>query len=428
MERIQRKSGIELEVISSEEEARLVCSAVRWALGDRIQPRVIFDLGGGSLEINFLERGEAERARRAAARNDPVDGNVLDRRRDRRRQARSGCGMHILSLLRSAMPSPPKLSRAIGVACGGNAEALVRLAPGPMVGRTPTINVRLLKDQTLAAAAPRRAGPHARVSRAQRPRRSDGHRGDHYRHSGEVARPALDSRARGGRARGAAARSRRRAILGRRGVRGGKRPRRGVVGRGAVVRAAASTTTRSTPSRSRASPFRFSISCARSTSLGRITGCCLKSRAMLHDIGHFVHRKSHNRHGEYLIRNSEIPGLARLAARHGGRARPLPQLQIGAAGGARLLRRARWLAAARDAPAHFAAAHRRKTRIGARAARGGCRRPDRRASRDFPDPGGRRHAARCGRTGTQGGALRKGISPEARSSGGCSERRRSPKS
>jgi exopolyphosphatase/guanosine-5'-triphosphate,3'-diphosphate pyrophosphatase len=31
--------------------------------------------------------------------------------------------------------------------------------------------------------------------------------------------------------------------------------------------------------------------------------------AGLHDVGHFVNRKSHNRHGEYLIRNSEIPGL-----------------------------------------------------------------------------------------------------------------------
>src|ERR1700723_1214272 len=43
LERIQRKTGIELEVISSEEEARLVCSAVQWALGDRVQPRFIFD-------------------------------------------------------------------------------------------------------------------------------------------------------------------------------------------------------------------------------------------------------------------------------------------------------------------------------------------------------------------------------------------------
>ena len=57
MERIQRKTGIELEVISSEEEARLVCSAAHWALGDRVQPRLIFDLGGGSLELNFYERG-----------------------------------------------------------------------------------------------------------------------------------------------------------------------------------------------------------------------------------------------------------------------------------------------------------------------------------------------------------------------------------
>ena len=32
MDRIRRKSGIELEVISSEEEARLVCSAVHWVL------------------------------------------------------------------------------------------------------------------------------------------------------------------------------------------------------------------------------------------------------------------------------------------------------------------------------------------------------------------------------------------------------------
>jgi exopolyphosphatase/guanosine-5'-triphosphate,3'-diphosphate pyrophosphatase len=30
---------------------------------------------------------------------------------------------------------------------------------------------------------------------------------------------------------------------------------------------------------------------------------------LLHDIGHFVNRKSHHRHGEYLIRNGELPGL-----------------------------------------------------------------------------------------------------------------------
>ena len=35
----------------------------------------------------------------------------------------------------------------------------------------------------------------------------------------------------------------------------------------------------------------------------------LEIGALLHDVGHFVTRKAHHRHGEYLIRNSEIPGL-----------------------------------------------------------------------------------------------------------------------
>jgi exopolyphosphatase/guanosine-5'-triphosphate,3'-diphosphate pyrophosphatase len=35
----------------------------------------------------------------------------------------------------------------------------------------------------------------------------------------------------------------------------------------------------------------------------------LEMAALLHDVGHFVSRKSHHRHGEYLIRNGEIPEL-----------------------------------------------------------------------------------------------------------------------
>jgi exopolyphosphatase / guanosine-5'-triphosphate,3'-diphosphate pyrophosphatase len=147
MERIQRKTGIELEVISSEEEARLVCAAVMRSVGDMVQPRLIFDLGGGSLELNFFQRGILEH--RIALplgtirlmETYSIEGAIDEDNANRLR-------LHILALLRSAMPSPPKLSRAVAVACGGNAEALVRLASGPLVGRTPTINVRLLKDQT----------------------------------------------------------------------------------------------------------------------------------------------------------------------------------------------------------------------------------------------------------------------------------------
>ena len=35
----------------------------------------------------------------------------------------------------------------------------------------------------------------------------------------------------------------------------------------------------------------------------------LEMGALLHDAGHFVNRKSHHRHGEYLVRYGEIPGL-----------------------------------------------------------------------------------------------------------------------
>lgn len=146
LERIRRKTGIEIDVITGEEEAQLVCNAVHWALGKSVQPRVIFDLGGGSLELNFFQRGELQRRiglplgtiRLMETYN--IEG-VIDEEKSRRLRH------HIFALLRSAMPSAPKLTREIGVACGGNAEALVRLAAGPNVGRIPTINTRLLKDQ-----------------------------------------------------------------------------------------------------------------------------------------------------------------------------------------------------------------------------------------------------------------------------------------
>ena len=117
-----------------------------------MQPRLIFDLGGGSLELNFFQRGALEH--RIALplgtirlmETYSIEGAIDEDNASRLRH-------HILSLLRSALPSPPKLSRAIAVACGGNAEALVRIASGPLVERTPTVNVRLLRDQTWRSAS-----------------------------------------------------------------------------------------------------------------------------------------------------------------------------------------------------------------------------------------------------------------------------------
>src|SRR5690348_1043847 len=52
--RVRRQAGIDLTVIEASEEARLVREAVFTAAGGRFIPRVIADLGGGSLEISLL--------------------------------------------------------------------------------------------------------------------------------------------------------------------------------------------------------------------------------------------------------------------------------------------------------------------------------------------------------------------------------------
>lgn len=146
IERVRRKSGIEIEVISGEEEARLTCAGVLRVLPENVTPRIIFDLGGGSLEINLLE-GEIVKRRVALPLGTvrlmetyKIEGVISEDAAARIRD-------HVLILLRTAIPSPPSLGAGVAVACGGNAEALTPLAAGPRLRGLPTINLRLLRDQ-----------------------------------------------------------------------------------------------------------------------------------------------------------------------------------------------------------------------------------------------------------------------------------------
>jgi exopolyphosphatase / guanosine-5'-triphosphate,3'-diphosphate pyrophosphatase len=307
MERIRRKTGIELEVISSEEEATLVCSAVQCALGDRIQPRLIFDLGGGSLEMNFFQHGVLER--RVALplgtirlmETFSIEGAIDEDNAARLRH-------HIVSLLRSALPSPPKLSRAISVACGGNAEALVRLAAGPLMDRIPTINTRLLRDQTwrlIGLDIPARM-------RAFRVRK------DRAEVMGIAAiiittiAKWLDLRT---------------MLVPGVGVREGilldivgeqyfaAASSEEERGRAAEMIAGARWFARRLDYNAHHAEQVASLALSLFDQLrpihemGAELRLVLEIAALLHDTGHFVHRKSHHRHGEYLIRNGEIPGL-----------------------------------------------------------------------------------------------------------------------
>ncbi len=307
LDRIRKKSGIEVEVISSEEEARLVCAAVRRALGGRAQPRLIFDLGGGSLEMNFFERGVL-RHRLALPLGTirlmetyAIEGAVDE---DGARRLRH----HILSLLRSALPSPPNLSRAITVACGGNAEALVRLAAGPLFGKVPTINVRLLRDQMWRLLELDVAGR----MRAFRVRRD---RAEVMGIAAIILTTMADWL------------SLRSMLVPGVGVREGLLF--------ALVAEQYSGAATSVEEKAHAAELlagvqgfahrlhydaRHALQVARLAlslfdqlrplhEMGPGERLALEAAALLHDVGHFVHRKSHHRHGEYLIRNAEIPGL-----------------------------------------------------------------------------------------------------------------------
>ena len=307
MDRVQRKAGIELEVISSEEEARLVCSAALWALGDRIQPRLIFDLGGGSLELNFYQRGVLEQriglplGTIRLMETFSIEGVIDEDNANRLRH-------HILALLRSAMPTPPRLSRSVAVACGGNAEALVRLAAGPLLERLPTINTRLLRDQTwrmLALDVPGRM----RVFRIRKDR-------------AEVIGIAaiiintlakwLDLRT---------------MLVPGVGVREGilldlvaeqysvRSTSEEEKGRASELLSSARWFARRLDYNPQHAEHVMRLALALFDQLrpihemGADLRLVLEMGALLHDVGHFVSRKSHHRHGEYLIRNGEIPAL-----------------------------------------------------------------------------------------------------------------------
>jgi len=308
MDRIHRKSGIKLDVISSAEEARLVCSAVLWVLGERVQPRLIFDLGGGSLELNFFEHGLL--SRRIALplgtirvmETFAIEG-VIDEEHTRRLRH------HVLALLRSAMPSPPNLSRAIAVGCGGNAEALVRLAAGPPIARTPAINVRLLRDQMWRILS-------LDISSRMR---VFGVRKDRAEVMG-IAAIIINTVAEWLQLRSL--------LVPGVGVR-----------EGLLLDLVAEQYSGETPSdeeRDRAEKFlagvrwfarrhdgdaRHADQVARLAlslfdqmrplhEMGAEMRLILEMGALLHDIGHFVSRKAHHRHGEYLVRWGEIPGLS----------------------------------------------------------------------------------------------------------------------
>lgn len=308
IDRIRRKSGIELEVISGEEEAHLVSSAVLWRLSGLFAPRVVFDLGGGSLELNFFRAGKLERRiplplgtvrlMETYRLEGPIDEDTTEKLR-----------LHTMALLRSAMPSPPDLSGAIAVACGGNAEALAALAAGPRMKGIPAINLRLLRErmwQLLPLDVPDRMKTfHLRQDRAE----VIGiaavvlHTLGRWLNLRSMLVPAVGVRE-GVILEQVAAQYLPGSVI-------TEEEKKKVE---AAVTAARWFGRRLDYDAKHADQVR-ALSLSLFDQLRPLHGMGLELRlvlelgALLHDVGHFVNNKAHHRHGDYLVRNGEIPGL-----------------------------------------------------------------------------------------------------------------------
>lgn len=143
--RVRRQAGIDLTVIDAAEEARLVREAVFTAVGGRFTPRVIADLGGGSLEISVLRGRKVARAMAM-----PLGAvrlmEMFDLAGSFTPEAFARLRRRIMSVLGAQGRVGPPLGRSAVVACGGNAEALARLVPGPRVEGFSTIDLRRLND------------------------------------------------------------------------------------------------------------------------------------------------------------------------------------------------------------------------------------------------------------------------------------------
>ena len=307
VERLRRQARIDLEIISGEEEARLVRIATLRAFRNFDPPRFILDLGGGSLEMNELRRGVLRESvglplgtvRLMEAFH--AQGAIHE-------HTANDIQLHVLSVLQSALPNRPRAVTNLAVACGGNAETLAALASGPRVRGMGTLNSRLLRDRLWEIL---QLDVEGRI-------RTFGVRRDRAEVMG-VAAIVLVAVARWLRLRYM--------ITPRVGV------REGLLYELAVAQMAPPEATEEQRNHAQvmlagAESFACRVRCdlkhAEQVRLLALqlfdklwpyhhldfeSRTILEAAAMLHDSGVLINRKGHHRHGEYLVHNSKIAGL-----------------------------------------------------------------------------------------------------------------------
>jgi len=156
LHRIYAETGIELEPVTGEEEARLVRKAVRNAYRGRPAPTTILDLGGGSLELNVRNVSRWTEATLPLGTVRLMEFLGLEGSIG---EAEAGMIRRLVStLVHTVLPDPKGRGFEPAVACGGNAEAYATLL-GAEVDGAQSFTLRDLDralPELLAADVPTR--------------------------------------------------------------------------------------------------------------------------------------------------------------------------------------------------------------------------------------------------------------------------------
>ena len=304
LDRIFRSSGIRLEVIDAVEESSLVRSAVLAAVGERLVPRTIVDLGGGSLQVSSLQGGVVQQSVTL-----PL-GTVRMMEQFDIRGALSADQVQrirewVETMLRRFLPRNSDTARSPAVWCGGNAEALSLLAPGPKSHGIATLDLAALGHKLPAIT--RRDVPERMEAFLVRKDRAD---------VMAIAAIVLLALGRWWDVE--------RAIVPGVGVKEGvlNDVLRSLFGAAPAV---------PQPERAVGSARRYAVllhsdakHCEKVRELaldlfdqlrplhgmGAELRLVLEVSVLLHDLGHVVRHEGHHKHGEYLVRNADLPGLS----------------------------------------------------------------------------------------------------------------------
>jgi len=166
--RIFHEAGVELEIITGKEEARLIRKAVRNAFRNQPTPTTVLDLGGGSLEVNVRNVAAWRAASLPIGTVRLVEtlgltGAIND---DEAAMVRR----YVHTLLATFAPQSSADTFAPAAACGGNAEAYAKLLGEEfdgMAGFSLEALEKLLPDVLRADVATRMKDHGVRKDRAE---------------------------------------------------------------------------------------------------------------------------------------------------------------------------------------------------------------------------------------------------------------------